>query len=77
LIATDWAEYAVEIQEELGAQLHARPDWRPISKFEKKAINEGRKVAELTIDHKATLPGRLMSLKRKGAFAPCLKKSLQ
>ncbi|MGA0883306.1 MAG: tRNA (guanosine(46)-N7)-methyltransferase TrmB [Candidatus Nanopelagicales bacterium] len=52
--ATDWAEYAVEIQEELGAKLHSRPDWRPISKFEKKAINAGRKVSELTVDFLAT-----------------------
>lgn len=50
LIATDWAEYAAVIQVELGAQVHSRPDWRPISKFEKKAINEGRKVSELTVD---------------------------
>lgn len=48
-IATDWAEYAQVIQEELRAKLQPRPDWRPISKFEKKAINEGRKISELII----------------------------
>lgn len=47
LIATDWAEYAAAIQEELGAQPHPRPIWRPISKFEKKAINEGRNAVEM------------------------------
>lgn len=50
LIATDWAEYALEIEHELRARITTRPAWRPISKFEKKAINEGRNVTELIVD---------------------------
>jgi len=50
LIATDWAEYAKAIQEELGARPQPRPKWRPVSKFEKKAKIAGREVFELIID---------------------------
>lgn len=49
LVATDWQEYADQIQAELGATVSQRPDWRPITKFEKRALNEGRKITELTL----------------------------
>jgi len=49
LIATDWDEYALDIQENLAAKIHPRPSWRPVTKFERRAILEGREVSELTI----------------------------
>jgi tRNA (guanine-N7-)-methyltransferase len=49
LIATDWDEYAQEIQENLSAKLNDRPSWRPVTKFERRAIKEGRRVSELII----------------------------
>jgi tRNA (guanine-N7-)-methyltransferase len=49
LIATDWQEYAQEIIGELGANIQHRPSWRPVTKFEKKAISQGRNVTELVI----------------------------
>ncbi len=51
LIATDWQEYAESIQEVLQAKIHPRPHWRPVSRFEKRAIKDGRKVTELLIDN--------------------------
>jgi tRNA (guanine-N7-)-methyltransferase len=50
LIATDWDEYAQVVQDELKAKLQERPQWRPITKFEKRAIRDGRKVSELVIE---------------------------
>jgi tRNA (guanine-N7-)-methyltransferase len=50
LVATDWQHYASEIVDELGAITQVRPDWRPVTKFEKKAISQGRNVFELAID---------------------------
>jgi tRNA (guanine-N7-)-methyltransferase len=52
LIATDWDEYAQEIQENLSAALHSRPSWRPVTKFERRAIQEERSVSELIIQSK-------------------------
>ncbi len=50
LVATDWPQYASEIVDELGAITQVRPNWRPVTKFEKKAISQGRNVFELAID---------------------------
>jgi len=53
---TDWEEYAVATLEVLGAQANLtnnfapwaeRQPWRPVTKFEQRAINDGRLVREL------------------------------
>lgn len=53
---TDWEEYAVATLETLGAEAALvnsaeawaqRQPWRPVTKFEQRAINEGRPIREL------------------------------
>ncbi len=53
--ATDWEPYAREVRELLvkrgwhleGGEWSPRPDWRPQTKFERRALNEGRPIYEL------------------------------
>ena len=54
--ATDWAEYAAQMLEVLGAEpllrnaaegYSPRPDHRPVTKFEARAIQDGREVFDL------------------------------
>ena len=60
-VATDWAEYAEAIRETLTADpglvnAHPgwapRPQWRPVTKFERRAIAEGRRIYELTFQRR-------------------------
>lgn len=51
-IATDWPPYADEIDEVFtqhgrwsGGRID-RPDWRPVTRFERRGINEGRPIAD-------------------------------
>ncbi|GAA4865489.1 MULTISPECIES: tRNA (guanosine(46)-N7)-methyltransferase TrmB [Pseudonocardia] len=59
-MATDWADYAVQMRDVADAERRLqrapeagpngfvpRPDWRPVSKFEQRAITEGREVSDL------------------------------
>ena len=54
--ATDWADYAEQMLEVLGADpglanaadgYTPRPGWRPVTKFERRAIDAGREVFDL------------------------------
>lgn len=49
LVATDWEQYAQVLRDQFNARLNPRPTWRPVTKFEKKAIKGGRTVVELAI----------------------------
>jgi len=57
-IATDWAQYAQAIQEvfaEAGrwtGGVIERPDWRPVTHFERRAIRDGREVVDLWFERK-------------------------
>jgi tRNA (guanine-N7-)-methyltransferase len=52
-MATDWADYADQMREFADAEplLHGgpvpRPPWRPMTKFEQRAVREGREVRDL------------------------------
>jgi tRNA (guanine-N7-)-methyltransferase len=52
-VATDWAEYADRIQELFAANAAwtggpvARPDWRPVTRYERRALREGRQIVDL------------------------------
>ena len=59
-MATDWADYAVQMREVADAERSLRrapgvgpdgflprPEWRPVSKFEQRAVVEGRAVSDL------------------------------
>ena len=52
-LATDWDDYAVQMGAVCGAESRldggviARPEWRPVTKFEERARIEGRRVYEL------------------------------
>lgn len=52
-LATDWAEYAESIQEAFAADgrwsggVIARPDWRPVTHFERRAHRDGRGVVDM------------------------------
>jgi tRNA (guanine-N7-)-methyltransferase len=52
-IATDWAPYAEWIEERCNANAQisggrvARPDWRPVTRFEKQGIAKGHVVSDL------------------------------
>jgi tRNA (guanine-N7-)-methyltransferase len=56
-LATDWADYATQMRDVCRAEprLHPatedewlpRPDWRPVTKFEQRAREEGREVRDL------------------------------
>lgn len=55
-LATDWPNYAQVMLELLGAEpafvnthhgYAHRPDWRPVTKFEQRGIDEGRPIADL------------------------------
>lgn len=50
LVATDWEQYAQVLRDQFNAKLNPRPTWRPVTKFEKKAIKGGRRVIELIIE---------------------------
>lgn len=70
-LATDWADYATEMlaavrsdQRLRGAEegFTPRPDWRPVTKFEQRARDEGRDVRDLLVrrddaDHSSDHPG--------------------
>ena len=54
--ATDWTDYAQQMLEVLSADpglantadgFTPRPDWRPVTKFERRALAEGREVYDL------------------------------
>lgn len=53
-LATDWAEYADRMREVLDASPDwaggaiPRPEWRPVTHFERRAIRDGRPVADLS-----------------------------
>lgn len=52
-IATDWQEYAKQIQQVLDANTEfsggivVRPDWRPMTKFESQGIDKDHRVTDL------------------------------
>jgi len=56
-LATDWADYATQMRDVCGAEPRLRPatddewlprpDWRPVTKFERRAREEGREVRDL------------------------------
>jgi tRNA (guanine-N7-)-methyltransferase len=52
-LATDWPEYADQMQEVLDASPHwtggviERPAWRPVTYFERRAITDGRAITDL------------------------------
>jgi tRNA (guanine-N7-)-methyltransferase len=52
-VATDWAEYADRIQELFAANAAwtggpvARPDWRPVTRYERRALRAGRQIVDL------------------------------
>ena len=54
--ATDWADYAAQMLEVLNADpglvntadgFAPRPDWRPVTKFERRALADGREIFDL------------------------------
>ncbi|HEY2794431.1 MAG TPA: tRNA (guanosine(46)-N7)-methyltransferase TrmB, partial [Micromonosporaceae bacterium] len=51
--ATDWADYAADMVDVLGADPHlrggptARPAWRPMTKYERRGIQAGRTIHDL------------------------------
>jgi tRNA (guanine-N7-)-methyltransferase len=52
-LATDWDDYALSIEESLsqsrawvGGRI-ARPDWRPMTKYERRGIAAGRQPIDL------------------------------
>jgi tRNA (guanine-N7-)-methyltransferase len=57
-IATDWAEYAAAIEEVFDEDdrwhggVIERPDWRPLTHFERRAIRDGRQVVDLWFERK-------------------------
>ena len=58
-LATDWADYAVQMRAVCAAEpllentstaadgWTPRPEWRPMTKFERRAVAEGRAVRDL------------------------------
>jgi tRNA (guanine-N7-)-methyltransferase len=55
-LATDWADYATQMRDVCAAEPRLRPatdgwaprpDWRPVTKFERRARDEGREVRDL------------------------------
>jgi tRNA (guanine-N7-)-methyltransferase len=56
-LATDWADYATQMRDVCGAEPRLRPaiddewlprpEWRPVTKFERRAREEGREVRDL------------------------------
>ncbi len=58
-LATDWEDYAGQMREAVAAEPSLRPvdpgpggwtprpEWRPVSKFEQRALDEGRRVRDL------------------------------
>lgn len=52
-LATDWAEYAEQMQECLSQDPRwtggpiPRPDWRPTTRYERRALREGRGITDL------------------------------
>lgn len=56
---TDWPDYARQMERVLGniaglnlIKLDARPDWRPITKFERRALTDGRSIHEFIASKK-------------------------
>jgi tRNA (guanine-N7-)-methyltransferase len=58
-LATDWGEYAVQMIEVLGAGdawvggVVDRPAWRPVTRYEQAAIDQGRTIADLWFERTA------------------------
>jgi tRNA (guanine-N7-)-methyltransferase len=49
LAATDWREYGEQMLEVLpNSFLSKRPSWRPMTKYERKGINAGREIMEVS-----------------------------
>jgi len=57
-LATDWADYAVQAIEVLGAHpawsggVIDRPPWRPVTRYEQLALDQGREVVDLWFTRK-------------------------
>ncbi|GAA4911391.1 tRNA (guanine-N(7)-)-methyltransferase [Stackebrandtia albiflava] len=69
--ATDWPQYAEVMMEVLGGDpqlrnLHdgaaPRPEWRPVTKFEERAVRAGRPVTDLRFTRVPVRHGRLISV---------------